>query len=122
MDTTTYKLARSVGGRCNFAETTVSIVRDASMNAAFISSRLDDPNLAWAFPHAVAGAHQALIESELNATSVEIVAIRVTEVDSNPHIVAVSAYIAAAQALSADRMLQSFVINGRLEFPSLSED
>ncbi|EMI25291.1 hypothetical protein [Rhodopirellula europaea] len=122
MDTTTYKLARSVGGRCNFAETTVSIVRDASMNAAFISSRLDDPNLAWAFPHAVAGAHQALIESELNATSVEIVAIRVTEVDSNPHIVAVSAYIAAAQALSADRMLQSFVINGRLEFPALSED
>ncbi|WP_068142519.1 hypothetical protein [Roseimaritima ulvae] len=92
------------------------------MNAAFISSRLDDPNLAWAFPHAVAGAHQALIESELNATSVEIVAIRVTEVDSNPHIVAVSAYIAAAQALSADRMLQSFVINGRLEFPALSED
>ena len=122
MDTTTYKLARSINGRCVFAETTVSIVQDDSMTATFISHALDDPSLAWAFPHAVAGAHRALTESQLNGTSVEIVAIRVTEVDSNPHVVAIAAYIAATQALSADRMLQSFVDRGRLTFPMLPPD
>lgn len=119
MDTTTYKLARAIGGCCHFAETTVSVVRNVSTSAAVIAPHLDDLELAWALPHALTGAQQALVESGLAGTSVEITGLRVTECDSNPHIVAVSAYIAATQALSADRLLRPFVVDGRLNFPSI---
>ncbi|KLU03467.1 hypothetical protein RISK_004473 [Rhodopirellula islandica] len=116
MDTTTYKLARAIGGRSNFAEVTVSIERDASMNAAYASEHLTDPNVRWGIPHAIAGAHRALEEFGDDATSVRIVALIINEADSNPDIIAVAAYIAASQALSADGILQSFVVDGRLNF------